>query len=74
MVQGAIENATGFVAFALESTSGTPEAAPQTDPNGYIILRGDMAPISKKPANFKEIAGYVFPTLPMALGKAAICR
>lgn len=69
MVQGAIENATGFVAFALESTSGTPEAAPQTDPNGYVILRGDMAPVSKKPANFKEIAGYVFPTLPMAGGE-----
>jgi len=57
------------VAFALESTSGTPEAAPQTDPNGYIILRGDMAPVSKKPANFKDIAGYVFPTLPMAGGE-----
>lgn len=65
MVQGAQENATGFVAIALESTSGTPETAPQTSPNGYIILRGDMAPVSKKPAKFNEIAGQSFPTLPL---------
>lgn len=65
MVQGAQDNATGFVAIALESTSGTPEAAPQTSPNGYIVLRGDMAPVSKKAAKFNEIAGQIFPTLPI---------
>lgn len=70
MVQGAQDNATGFVAIALESTSGTPEAAPQTSPNGYIVLRGDMAPQSKKPAKFNEVSGQIFPTLPLAGGES----
>lgn len=65
MVQGAQDNATGFVAIALESTSGTPEAAPQTSPNGYIVLRGDMAPVVKKAPKFNEVAGQIFPTLPV---------
>lgn len=62
MVQGAVDNATGFVAFALESVSGTPEAAPDE----YIVLRGDMAPVSKKPPSFKDVAGQVFPSMPLA--------
>lgn len=70
MVQGAQDNATGFVALALESTSGSPEATPQTSPNGYIVLRGDMAPVSKKPAKMNEVAGYIFPTLPQAGGES----
>lgn len=65
MVQGAQTNATGFVAIALESTSGSPEAAPQTSPNGYIVLRGDMAPVTKKPPKLNEVAGQIFPTLPV---------
>jgi hypothetical protein len=70
MVQGAVDNATGFVAFALESTSGTPKAAPQTSPNGHIVLRGDMAPETKKPAKFEEIGGQIFPTLPTPGGES----
>ena len=70
MVQGAQDNATGFVALALESTSGTPEAAPQTSPNGYIVLRGDMAPASKKPPKFNEVSGQIFPTLPVPGGES----
>jgi hypothetical protein len=70
MVQGAQDNATGFVAFALETVSGTPEAAPQTGPNGYTILRGDMAPVSKKPPKFNEVSGQIFPTLPIAGGES----
>jgi hypothetical protein len=62
---GAQDNATGFVAIKLEATSGTPEASPQTTPNGYIVLRGDMAPVSKKAPKFNEIAGQIFPTLPL---------
>ncbi len=65
MVQGAQTNATGFVAIALESTSGSPEAAPQTSPNGYTVLRGDMAPVTKKPPKLNEVAGQIFPTLPV---------
>jgi hypothetical protein len=70
MVLGAQDNATGFVAFALESTSGTPKAAPQTSPNGYIVLRGDMSPETKKPAKFEEIGGQIFPTLPTPGGES----
>ncbi len=69
MVQGAQTNATGFVAIKLEATSGTPESAPQkvADPkaNGYIVLRGDMAPVTKKAPKFNEVAGQAFPTLPI---------
>jgi hypothetical protein len=74
MVQGAQTNATGFVAFKLESTSGTPESAPQkvADPkaNGYIVLRGDMAPVTKKAPKFNEVAGQAFPTLPVPGGES----
>jgi len=61
MVQGAVDNATGFVAFGLETTSGTPLAAPTK----YVVLRGDMAPVTKKAPKFNEIAGQIFPTLPI---------
>lgn len=60
MVQGAVDNATGFVAFGIETTSGTPLAAPTK----YTVLRGDMAPISKKPPNWKQVSGQIFPTMP----------
>ena len=74
MVQGAQSNATGFVAIKLEATSGTPESAPQkvadSKANGYIVLRGDMAPVSKKAPKFNEIAGKAFPTLPLPGGES----